>query len=485
MTYHLATYGCQMNFSDSERIAAVLEKHLGFRPTPENKAAILIFNLCSVRQSAVNRVWGNFKKTWGKRQPLIIFTGCILPPDREKIRQKNCLVLNIKDLPRWPSTIKKTLKHKNIKTTPLLAHPPESASFSPPLRGGVALLLQRRSGGIIPPTSDYLSITPQHSSPFTAYVPIMTGCNNFCSYCAVPYTRGREYSRPPAEIINEVSALIKKGYKEIILLGQNVNSYQASRADFLKIKNFDLFKNLKLKIKNSHSTGFPALLALIDNLPGHFWLTFLTSHPKDLSPELINCFQTCEHLIPYLHLALQSGSNKILKSMNRHYTAEQFIDLTKKVRTANPNVCLSTDIIVGFPGETEKDFLSTAAIMKKIKFDMAYLAEYSPRPGTAAARLKDNISPAEKTNRKNILNEILKTTALANNQKLLGQTLETLVVSQNKKNIFGRTKNFKNVKIITTSNRQQTINNKKLIGQFVNVKITATTAWNLEGILIK
>ena len=327
---------------------------------------------------------------------------------------------------------------------------------------------------------DYLSIAPRHSSNFTAYVPIMTGCNNFCSYCAVPYTRGREYSRPPAEIINEVSALIKKGYKEIILLGQNVNSYHGRSSSFPS----SLRRGGPINIGPGWC-NFPSLLKLLDQIPGHFWLTFLTSHPKDLSPELINCFQTCEHLIPYLHLALQSGSNKILKSMNRHYTAEHFIDLIKKVRAANPNVCLSTDIIVGFPSETQKDFLSTAAIMKKIKFDMAYLAEYSPRPGTTAARLKDNISPAEKTNRKNTLNEILKTTALANNKKLLGQTLETLVVSQDKQNIFGRTKNFKNVKIITTSNKQQTINNKKLIGQFVNVKITAVTAWNLEGKLIK
>lgn len=470
MTYHLATYGCQMNFSDSERIAAVLEKHLGFRPAPENKAAILIFNLCSVRQSAVNRVWGNFKKTRGKRRPLIIFTGCILQPDRKKISQKNCLVLDIKDLPCWPEIIRKTLKHKNIKTLK------QWSKGTMKQLGNEATQYSNNQKSAI---KDYLSIAPRHSSNFTAYVPIMTGCNNFCSYCAVPYTRGREYSRPAEEILTEISALIKKGYKEIILLGQNVNSYHGQTINNLAMKQWNNHINLKSK-----TIDFPQLIKLINPLPGNFWLTFLTSHPKDLSPELINCFQTCEHLIPYLHLALQSGSNKILKSMNRHYTAEHFIDLIKKVRAANPNLCLSTDIIVGFPSETQKDFLSTAAIMKKIKFDMAYLAEYSPRPGTAAARLKDNVSPAEKTKRKNTLNEILKTTALANNKKLLGQTLETLVVSQNKQNIFGRTKNFKNVKIITTSNKQQTINNKKLIGQFVKVKVTGATAWNLEGELI-
>ncbi|HRY63239.1 MAG TPA: MiaB/RimO family radical SAM methylthiotransferase [Patescibacteria group bacterium] len=508
MTYHLTTYGCQMNTSDSERIASVLENELGLTPARGNKADILIFNLCSVRQSAVNRIWGNFKgkKANGKcqkKKPLIIFTGCILEPDRQKIIQKNGLILDIKDLPRWPKIIIKTLKHKNIKTNKMLKYPPL-------YRGGAECKRGRGVSTVTP--SNYLSITPEHSSSLTAYVPIMTGCNNFCAYCAVPYTRGREYSRPAEEILTEVTGLIKKGYKEIILLGQNVNSYHSGISNFQdtisknnvsKIKNSQLIQNSKLKIENSHSTGFPALLKLIDNLPGHFWLTFFTSHPKDLSPELIACFKNSKHLLPYLHLALQSGSDKILKAMNRHYTAKNFSNLIKKIRQTDGNTTISTDIIVGFPNETKADFLATAKIMKALKFDMAYLSEYSPRPLTAAAKLPDNISKAEKEKRKNTLNEILKTTALANNQKLVGQTLEALVSSSSNIHgtsssvsgpssslrgiscLYGRTKNFKNVKIITANNKQQTVNNKKLIGQFVNVKITKATAWNLEGELIR
>ncbi|HOZ36628.1 MAG TPA: tRNA (N6-isopentenyl adenosine(37)-C2)-methylthiotransferase MiaB [bacterium] len=446
MTYHITTYGCQMNTSDSERIASVLEQNLGLKQAPEARADILVYNLCSVRQTAVNRVWGNFKKTRGKRQPLIIFTGCILPPDQEKIRQKNCLVLDIKDLPRWPSLIIPHLTKNNevIKQYNNL------------------IIKQSKNKN-----QNYLRIQPQYSSSFTAYVPIMTGCNNFCSYCAVPYTRGREVSRPVEEIMTEISDLTSRGYREIILLGQNVNSYNSP------VTNYEL----RVTKKN---INFPSLLHLIDQIKGDFWLTFFTSHPKDLSPELIACFQNSKHLIPYLHLALQSGSNKILKVMNRKYTGQHFVELIKKVRAASPDICVSTDIIVGFPGETQRDFLATATLMKKVRFDMAYLAEYSPRPLTVAARLEDDIPTKEKTNRKNILNEILKTTALSNNQKMVNQTTEVLVSSADKNFLFGRTKNFKNVKIIT-SNKQQTINNKKIIGQFVKIKITKATAWNLEG----
>lgn len=452
MTYHLTTYGCQMNTSDSERIAALLEQNLRLKPAAKESADVLIFNLCSVRESAVNRIWGNLKQIKSKCQPLIIFTGCILPTDRQKIKAKNCLILDIKDLAHWPEIIKKQFNNLTIKQ--------------------LNNLTIKQSA-----IKDYLAITPKYSTPFTAYVPIMTGCNNFCSYCAVPYTRGREYSRPVKDILTEVSTLTKKGYKEIILLGQNVNSYAANFPSSLR-------RGGPITIGPGWC-NFPALLNLIDQIPGKFWLTFFTSHPKDLSSELIHCFKNSRHLIPYLHLALQSGSDKILTAMNRRYTARHFSDLISKVRRVNPDICISTDIIVGFPGETKKDFRATAQIMEKLKFDMAYLSAYSPRPGTAAAKLKDNVSKSEKEKRKNDLNEILKTTALTNNQKLIGQTIEALVESSQNNSLFGRTKNFKNVKIITTNNQQLSINNKKTIGQFVKIKITKTTPWNLEGILIK
>jgi len=472
MTYHLATFGCQMNLSDSERMVAILTK-MNLKPAAPAQADILIFNLCSVRQAAVDRVWGNFKGRMakGKRQnkkPLIILTGCILPADKKKLAPKVDLILDIKDLNSWSGIIIKTLKHKNTKTQKQYNN---------------ETMKQCGNGTKIAHRADYFAVPPQYSSHFSAFVPIMTGCNNFCAYCAVPYTRGREYSRPAEEITTEVGNLIQNGYKEIILLGQNVNSYQS------KIFNpaaAGQISNSKFQISKNTSVNFPTLLKLINKIPGNYWLSFITSHPKDMSDELMKCLTECQHLIPYVHLPLQSGSDKILKAMNRKYTAKDYTKLVRKIRMifalnshhyshVTPRLAISTDIIVGFPGETKKDFLATADLMKKIKFDMAYLAEYSPRPGTAAARLKDKISHKEKTRRRQILNEILKTTALENNQKLVGKTTETLVESTKDGLAFGQTKMMKNVKIKLESKKQN------LIGKFVDVKIIKAGPWGLEG----
>lgn len=463
MTYHLTTFGCQMNLSDSERVTAVLAK-MNLKPASESQADILIFNLCSVRQAAIDRVWGllNNVKSQMSNVKCIILTGCILPKDKQKFTSKVNLILNIKDLNSWPEKINKVITNYKLPITNYLRQKNEK---------------------------NYFLIKPSYASRFSAFVPIMTGCNNFCAYCAVPYTRGREYSRPAEEIMAEVSSLIKRGYKEIILLGQNVNSYQSEISNISLPKISHKKNNHQSSIINLQSSiiDFPSLLRLIDSIPGHYWLSFLTSHPKDMSKELISCFKDCQHLIPYLHLPLQSGSDKILAKMNRRYTAKKYANLISEIRVAfasNSHIpAISTDIIVGFPGETKKDFLATANLMKKIKFDLAYLAEYSPRPGTAAARLKDNVSHQEKTRRRQILNEILKTTALANNQKLVGQTIETLIESVKKTSAFGHTNTMKNVKIIT-ERKIRLAKLKKYIGQVAAVKITNATAWHLAGELI-
>jgi len=464
-TYHITTFGCQMNYSDSERIATVLES-LKFKLASESEADILVFNLCSVRQHAIDRIWGLINKIkkgkWKKKneksknakEQKIILTGCILPADKKKFAERGIIVLDIKKLNEWPKEISKITNYRLPIT-------------------GYNL------------SKDYFSVGPKYFSKFSAYVPIMTGCNNFCAYCAVPYTRGREYSRSVEEILNEVNKLIVQGYKEIILLGQNVNSYNSridpnkNNPELLQINYSEAFG------KNSYSFGkrgvktinFPTLLKLIDTIPGDYWLSFLTSHPKDMSDELIKCFKTCRHLIPYLHLPLQAGSNKILKAMNRKYTSAQYIKLIRAMRQTIRTISISTDIIVGFPGETKKDFEETVKIMKKINFDMAYLAEYSPRPATVAFKLKDNVSKAEKEKRKNGLNEILKKTALENNKKMLGLITEVLIDEVNDKGIFGKTKNFKRIKVI---GKKRTIN-KKIIGSFVPVKIIKANVWNLEG----
>ena len=313
-----------MNCSDSERIANVLEK-MGHKPaSKENEADLIVINVCSVRQSAVDRVYGKVNKYFKKKR--IILTGCVLKEDKKKLKDK-------------------------------------VAEFWHP--------------------DYYFECSPIHQSKFSAFVPIMTGCNNFCAYCVVPYTRGREKSRPAKEIIKEVKSLVEKGYKEIILLGQNVNSY----------------KNKKM--------NFPDLLKKINDIKGNFWLSFITSHPKDMSNGLIETMASSQKLIKKIHLPVQSGDDEILRKMNRHYTAAHFKNLIEKIRRKIPGIKISTDIIVGFPGETKKQFQNTVKLCKEIKFDKAYISKYSLRSGTAAFRLTDNISPQEKKTRWQILENLI------------------------------------------------------------------------------
>jgi tRNA-2-methylthio-N6-dimethylallyladenosine synthase len=281
----------------------------------------------------------------------------------------------------------------------------------------------------------------ESKEPKTAFVPIMTGCNNFCSYCVVPYTRGREISRPTEEIICEVKKLAKNGIKEIWLLGQNVNSYE---------------------------NGFSKLLKKINKIPGKFWIRFTSSHPKDFSDDLIEVMKSCEKITPYLNLPVQAGDDKILKKMNRPYTIAQYKKLTKKVKKEIPNICLSTDVIVGFPGETKKQFENTVRLFKEIKYDMAYISQYSPRPGTVGAKLIDNVSLKEKDRRKKVLNEALRQTALENNKKYIGKTVEVLMTDDG----IGKTKTNKTVKISSEKN---------FSGKFIKVKITETSPWSLKG----
>lgn len=408
-----------MNKSDSERVASVL-KNMGYQPVNKPaQADLIIVNMCSVRQSAVDRVYGLGKKfnEFKKQNPNLktALTGCILLSDKIKLKKQFDLIFDIKNL---------------IKLSDILCY-----------------------HHVIPRSNalEYFSIFPSSDSSVTAYVPIMTGCNNFCAYCVVPYVRGKEISRSTLEIIEEVKKLIKKGYKQIILLGQNVNSY--------KDKNID----------------FPELLKLINDLPEKFWLYFVTSHPKDLSDKLIEVMSLGEKIAEYLHLPVQAGDNQILKQMNRGYTVEKYKKIIKKVRKKVKNINISTDIIVGFPGETKKQFIQTVKLIKWAKFDIIYTAQYSPRPMTAAFKLKDNVIKKEKKRREQILTKILKKTALKNNRKYLNKTIEILIEKKIKNDFYlGKTKTFKNVKIKNPKGLLK-------IGQFIKVKIINATPWGLEG----
>ncbi len=313
-----------MNRSDSEKVASVLQKRGYKSASKESEADLVVINACSVRQSATNRVYAKINKYYKKKK--IILAGCILKKDKNKLKDK-------------------------------------VAEFWRP--------------------DEYFGCSPIYQNKYSVFLPIMTGCNNFCSYCVVPFTRGREKSREAKEIIEEVKSLVKKGGKEILLLGQNVNSYKDKTVNFAK------------------------LLKKINDIKGNFKLSFLTSHPKDMSDELIGAMAKCQKLVKEIHLPVQSGDNQILKKMNRHYTASQYKNLIKKIRQKMPGVKISTDIIVGFPTETKKQFENTVKLCKEIKFDKAYINKYSPRPGTLAFKLKDNIPINEKRRHWAILEKLI------------------------------------------------------------------------------
>lgn len=411
-----------MNFSDSERIAGILETIKFEKTASITDADVIVVTMCSIRQSAVDRIHSlveKFNQLKKKNKNLkTILTGCVLKRDKKVFVEGFDFVLDIKDIKKLPKLLgKKTTKNNQ---------------------------------------ENYLDIAPKYESKFTATVPIMTGCNNFCAYCVVPYTREREISRPAESIVKEVKNLVKSGYKEIWLLGQNVNSY----------------KDPKTK------TTFAELLKMVNAIDGEFWVRYTSSHPKDFKQDVINAMAEGNHISPYLNLPVQSGDNKVLKSMNRHYTVAEYKEKIKQLRASIPNICLSTDIIVGFPGETKKQFENTVKLFKDIKYDMAYINKYSKRTGTLAYKLGDKILADEKKRREKTLNNVLRKTALANNKKYLGKELVVLIDSKNNNKYFGRTDTYKLVEVHVKNGIQLKI------GQFNRVKITKANPWRLEAKII-
>lgn len=330
-----------MNVSDSQRIAIILESW-GFKPASEKQADLIIVNACSVRQSAVDRIYGKLRHWGGKK---VFITGCLLPHDKEKLSKKVDLIFDIKDLPKLPQHLSQIF-------------------------------------------GNYFKIPSQSIHPFIqssihqneAYVPIMTGCDHFCSYCAVPYTRGREASKPEKEIICEVKNLVKRGVKEIILLGQNVNRFRPN---------------------------FVGLLKKIVEIPGDFKIKFISANPWDFPDELVKLIAKEPKLSKEIHLPVQSGDDEILRKMNRPYTKKEYLKLIHDLRFKIYDLRLSTDIIVGFPGETKKAFENTVSLCQEAKFAKAYIAQYSPRPGTYAAKIKDNVSKKEKKSRWKTLESLI------------------------------------------------------------------------------
>jgi tRNA-2-methylthio-N6-dimethylallyladenosine synthase len=427
MKYYIWVLGCAMNYSDAERIAAVLDS-LGYSKTEDEKEADLFITVaCSVRQSAINRIYGKVRdlKRYKEKNPNFktILSGCVLEEDRKKMSKVFDIMFEVKDLEKLPGMLGNILGE------------PEAEK-----RGA---------------SGEYLGVTPHYESTFRAYVPISTGCNNFCTYCAVPYTRGREKSRPKEEIIKEVEDLIEKGYKEITLLGQNVNSYGN-----------DI---------EGHETNKPfiQLLEKIDKIKGDYRIYFYSNHPKDFTDELIACLKHLRHFPRYIHLPLQSGDSEIIRRMNRQHTKEQYLSLVEKIRTAMPDVTLTTDIIVGFPSETLEQFGDTVEAMEKAKFDMAFIAQFSPRSGTIASKMLDDVTKDEKKRREDILQKILAETVKEHNKKLVKTTQKVLIDGQKGGKYYGRTEGYKVVEIKTDQDLE--------LGQFIDVKIESATAWKLSG----
>lgn len=422
--YHIITIGCQMNKSDSERIAFYLEK-IGYTSVADiNEASLVVLTTCGVRQSAEDRIYGfipKIKKNNTKTR--IVLTGCL--SDREDVRKRVAgqvdICLNIKELPKLQS------------------------------------MLDGLTDNTIQRDCDYLKETPKYESKISAFVPIGNGCDNFCSYCVVPYARGREVYREPEEILQEASNLIQQGYKEIILIAQNVNSYH----------------------NENRSVDFPDLLKSVDSLDGDFWLRFATSHPKDMSDKLIDVMFQSKNLCHHLHLPAQSGDDEILSSMNRKYKIAEYKNLIAKIKNKIPDLAISTDIIVGYPGETLAQFENTKKLFEEMSYDMAYIAQYSPRPKTLAAKMIDNVSKDEKKRREDELMKILRRTSLENNKKYINKKIEVLVEFKNSKGEWlGKSKTAKTVKIKNCSE------NRSLSGSVVNVLIDEVRDFGMKGNIV-
>ena len=439
--YFITTFGCQMNKSDSERIAAVLEK-INYKPSLNlSDANLIVVNMCSIRQSAVNRVYGlseKFNKLKAKKKKLkTVLTGCILKKDLKQFEKRFDFILPIKTLNLWPEIIKRDKYFFRLNQ--------RGPSFNKKFK------------------ADYLKIKTKHSLKFSVSIPISTGCDNFCTYCIVPLTRGPLICRPHKDIIKEVKSSLKNGAKEVWLLGQNVNDY---------------------KSPSDNSITFSKLLKMVNNIPGDFWLRFASSNPKDFSEEMVKSLGQCKKITPYLNLPVQSGDNTILKRMNRPYTVKQYKTLVKKIRKEIPNITLSTDIIVGFPGETKKQFQNTVKLFHDIKFDMAYIAEYSPRSGSKASFLEDSVSLKEKTKRREALTKIMTKYTLRKNKEYINKELDVLVMGEetrNKKHFYlGKSREYKTVKINFPVKKDK-MKKTKLVGSLVKVKIEKVSPWGLEG----
>lgn len=435
--FKIFVFGCQMNKNDAERATTFLQS-LGGQPTSdEDESDLMVVFACSVRQSAVDRLYGLARK-WRlrKNSPVLLLSGCLHEKDQEKFLKIYDLVLSIEDLPRWGNEL--------LNYFPIQSY---LKSFNE--------------------VNDYFVVTPDSQKKYSVFVPVMTGCNNFCSYCIVPYTRGRERSRPVKDVLNEVKQAIAHGAKEIIFLGQNVNSYAPADEEIFSREN-----------PYKHS-AIAKLLWEANRLPGLERMYFTAAHPKDMSDEVIDALGLEKHL-NYLHLPLQSGSDTVLQRMNRRYTVADYLKIIEKVRRVRPNIALGTDFIVGFCGETEEEFQETLDIYQKIQFDISYHSKYSQRRGTAASKtMQDDVPLEVKKERWFRIQHLMENITREKNQQYQDQILSVLfgAYDDKKKILSGQSRELKLV--FATGGAAEDV------GKIYDVKIDKTSTWALWGKILK
>ncbi len=424
---NVTTFGCQMNARDSEKITGIL-KIIGYEMTEAEEADLVLYNTCTVRENANLKVYGRLgqlKKQKEKNPEMVIAVcGCMM--------QEKTVVEKIKKSYRNVDIIFGT--HNIFKFAELLS----MKVLDEPGKKKMVIDLWEDTTQIVE------ELPAERKYPFKSGVNIMFGCNNFCSYCIVPYVRGRERSRKPEDILAEITCLVKDGVKEVMLLGQNVNSYG---------------KNLEQPIT------FAELLRRVEKVEGLKRIRFMTSHPKDLSDDLIEVMRSSEKICKQLHLPLQSGSTRLLEKMNRHYTKEDYLLLVEKIRKAVPDITLSTDIIVGFPGETEEDFKETLAVVERVRYDSAFTFLYSRRTGTPAAALSDQVPDDVCKERFDRLLALVQKISAEKNEALVGKTVEVFVEEENKQDpalLTGRT---------SGNHLVHFPGEKALIGEFIQVRL--------------
>ncbi len=465
MKYFLLPLGCQMNQSDTERVRTVLQG-MGFVPTEnEEEATLLGIIACSVRQKGIDKVYSRIIK-WnemrGRKNCITFVSGCILPADRERFLKLFDLVFTMNDLPELPNMIRQYgifIPTKDNSQQSTVNSQQVTVNIQKPL---VPLFSKKDKINPSANMDRFWVIEPDHISEFEAYIPIQNGCNKFCTYCAVPYTRGREVSRKSEDILAELKDLVQKDYKSITLLGQNVNSYGLD--------------------KKGEEINFAELLRRIgeygNSVDKEFWVYFTSPHPRDMSDEVIEVISQYKCLAKQIHLPIQSGDNDMLQRMNRKHTLDDYRHIIHTIRRLLPEATIFTDIIVGFTGETEEEFENSRKAMEEFKYNMAYIAQYSVRPGAVASTWADDVPKEIKKKRYHILTDELMKHSLIYNQGLIGKTIKVIVTGfdRNKTYLTGYTEG----KIVIRFKS----NDKNLIGKIVKVEVTSATPLSIEGNLV-